>query len=155
LTGEPSVTLALGGLTVPLPQLTDTVTLAALLSEKSLLTWNSATASLTIVQVPALSVAWQVPVLVYPLSPPLSVAVQDVLPAVPVTANVAGVASDAESLDGATVPAPQKRETITVALKSSEKSLWTMNVPVAVLVIVQLAAPPLLMATLAQLSDSV
>lgn len=51
---------ALDGVTVPLEQLAVTVTLAGLLSEKSLLTVNVATASLTMVQVPEDSVAWQV-----------------------------------------------------------------------------------------------
>jgi hypothetical protein len=136
---------------VPLLQLTDTITLAGLLSEKSLLTWKLATALLTIVQVPALSVAWQVPVLVYPTGAPLSVAVQSVLPSVPVTVNVAGRASDAGAVGGATVPVPQKRETVTVPVLSSEKSLWTMNVPIAVLVIVQLLPAPSFIATFWQL----
>jgi hypothetical protein len=54
---------ALAGVTTPLEQLAVTVTLAALLSEKSLLTVNVATALLRMVHVPAASVAWQVFVL--------------------------------------------------------------------------------------------
>jgi hypothetical protein len=50
----------LGGVTVPLLQDTLTVTEAPLFGTKSLMTWKLATALLTIVQVPAVSVAWQV-----------------------------------------------------------------------------------------------
>jgi hypothetical protein len=78
------------------------------------------------------------------------VAVHSVLPATPVTVKVAASASEADAVGGATVPAPQVSVTVTLLALSSVKSLWTVNVPTAVLVIVQLLLPPSLMATLAQ-----
>ena len=69
------------------------------------------------------------------------------LPATPVTVKVAGVASLAGALGGVTVAAPQVSVTVTGLTLSSVQSLYTMNVPTAVLVMVQLALPPSAIAT--------
>ena len=62
LAGLPSAELALPGLTVPLVQVIETLTGAALSGTKSFTTWKVATALLSSVQLPAVSVAEQVPV---------------------------------------------------------------------------------------------
>jgi hypothetical protein len=60
--GDPSARFALAGLGVPLEQATEALIVIGLLSWKSLLTTNVATALLRIVQLPTAIVAWQVEV---------------------------------------------------------------------------------------------
>jgi hypothetical protein len=75
--GVASEALADAGLALPLAQDSETVTLAPLLGTKSLLTWKvSEVIVLTIVQLPALRAALQVPLDVYPAGTGDSVAVQ-------------------------------------------------------------------------------
>jgi hypothetical protein len=65
--------------------------------------------------------------------------------------KTAGVASEAGALGGVTVPDAQVRLTVTLPALSSEKSLYTVNVPTAVLMIVQLLLAPSTISTLTQL----
>jgi hypothetical protein len=111
---------ALAGDTLAPAQARVTVTEAALSSEKSLLTVNSAVFSLfTMVHVPTLSRALHVPEELYPAGTDASVAVQVGSPVWPVTVNVAGVASEAFALPGETLPPPpQLSETLTEAALS-------------------------------------
>jgi hypothetical protein len=60
LAGFPSEALALGGDTVPLVHVMDILTSVFASSEKSFNTWKLATALFTSVQLPTVSVAWQV-----------------------------------------------------------------------------------------------
>jgi hypothetical protein len=79
--GDASVALADAGVTEPLAQLSETVTLAALSGTKSFRTSKVAELSvLTMVQEPAVSAAEQVPLEVYPVGTGDSVAVHVGLP---------------------------------------------------------------------------
>jgi len=137
--GDDSDTEAVAGVSVPLAHASDTVTLAALLSLKSLLTVKLAVFSvLTIVQDPVIRGAEQVPLDVYPAGIGDSVAVHDGLPVNPVTVNAAGVDSDAEADAGLADPVAQTRETVTEAALLGTKSLLTVKLALfSVLTIVQ------------------
>ena len=137
--GEASLARALAGVTTPLSQVRVTVTLAVLLSEKSLRMVKVALLSvLVIVHWPAATrAALQVPVELYPAGTDDSVAVQLGSGVKPVTVKTAGEASLAEALAGVTTPLSQTRETVTLAALLSEKSLRTEKVLLlSVLVIV-------------------
>jgi hypothetical protein len=117
------------GVSDPLAHERLTVTPAALLGTKSLLTWKvSLVWLLTIVQVPTLSRAEQVAVDVYPLGTGDSVAVQFGSPTKPVTVNIAGVDSDALAEAGVADPLAQERLTVTLAALFGTKSLATWKV---------------------------
>ena len=132
--GEPSVTLALAGVAVPLAQARDTVTGAPLLGTKSLLTTKVSVLSvLVIVHTPALSVAMHVPDELYPVGIGDSVAVQFGSPEKPVTVKTAGVASEALADAGLAVPLAQDRDTVTLAALLGTKSLFTWKVSVVML----------------------
>jgi hypothetical protein len=63
--------------------------------------------------------------------------------------KLAGVASEALADAGLAVPLAQESETVTLAALLGTKSLFTVNVSVfSVLIIVQFAVPPSLIATL-------
>ena len=64
-------------------------------------------------------------------------AVHEGLPVYPLTVKTAGVASEALAVAGRAVPLAQERDTVTEAGLLSEKSLLTVKLSVAVLVIVQ------------------
>ena len=68
----------------------------------------------------------------------------------PVTVKLAGSASDAVVSSSTTVPEVQTRPTVTSAVLSSLKSLFTVNVAVALFTMVQLGVPPGVMVTPAQ-----
>jgi hypothetical protein len=140
--GEPSVTLALAGVALPLAQARDTVTAAPLLGTKSLLTWKVSVFSVfVIVQTPALNVAMHVPEEPYPDGIGDSVAVQFGSPEKPVTVKTAGVASEALAEAGLALPLAQESDTVTLAALFGTKSLFTWKVSdVMVFVIVQTPA---------------
>lgn len=96
---------------------------------------------------PAARVALHVPLELYPAGIGDSVAVQTALPLAPVTVKTAGVDSDAGADAGASVPSVQESVTVTGAALLSEKSLLTVNVACPVLVIVQFAGTPSIIAT--------
>jgi len=115
--------------TTPEVQVTAIVTVAALLSEKSLLTSSWAAPKVfRIVQDPAVIVAAQVPLDTYPFGIGDSVAVQTGLPTKPDTVNTPGDDSDTEVVAGVSVPLAQDRATVTLAALLGTKSLLTVNV---------------------------
>jgi hypothetical protein len=101
---------------------------------KSLRTSNVAVRVFVIVQLPALSWAWQVPAGVplaaYPAGIGDSVAVHIALGAAPVIVNVRGLDSETDPEAGADDPPEQDTETVTLADGlSGTKSLCTRNMP--------------------------
>lgn len=137
---------------MPLVQLTLTLTDAPLFGTKSFTTVKVALfCVLVMVQEPVVSVALQVPVEVYPVGIGDSVAVQVGLPVYPVMTVLNAEASEAVPDEGVAVPLPQEMLTLTLAPLLGEKSLFTTNACVfRLLTIVQLAEPPLVIATPAQ-----
>jgi hypothetical protein len=143
--------------TLPLVHSSETLTVAALFGEKSLLTVNVAPLSVfVIVQdgVPPslIDTVWQLDsFLAYPDGAVPSVAEQVAPTAKPVTVNTAGEASDAFFGDESTLPVVHVSETLTVAASFGTKSLLTVNVADRrVFVIVQDGVPPALIATIWQ-----
>jgi len=120
---------AVAGLSEPLAQESETVTLAALSGTKSFSTVKfAAFSTLSIVHDPAESAAEQLAVDPYPAGIGDSVAVQVGSPTNPVTVNTAPPDSDALADAGVSDPLAQLRETVTLAGLLSEKSLWTVKV---------------------------
>jgi microcompartment protein CcmK/EutM len=132
------------GVSDPLAQDRLTVTLAGLLSEKSLFTVNVAVLRVfVIMHDPADSAAAHVPLDVYPAGTGDSVAVHSGSPTKPVTVKDAGVDSEALAVAGVSLPLAQERLTLTLAALFGTKSLLTLKVAVfSELTIVQLAVPP-------------